>query len=109
MSVQADDDGVWGLTRPTANVKLFFSGRARSTNLLTEAEDVSLGNNLAINPFFSIGLSSVAWTTSVGVGVDALVDVAEAAGSEGFNVCSATDDWEVFSSISAPTFWGVSG
>jgi hypothetical protein len=50
------------LTSPTAKVKLRFSGLANSTNFLIEADEVSLGNNLDINVFFS-GASGV--TTSV--------------------------------------------
>jgi hypothetical protein len=74
-----------GLTNPTANVKLFFSGLASSTNFLTEAEEVSLGNNLCSNVLlpFPSSADSIASPGLLGLVVEV---EAEAIGSEGFNV-----------------------
>ena len=81
-------------TNPTANVRLRFSGLARSISFLTEAEDVSLGNNRVIKVFFS-GADISEDTATAGV-YSGVVDVevdnvsfgVEGTGSEGFKVDS---------------------
>jgi hypothetical protein len=100
--------GVSVLTSPTAKVKLRFSGLAKSTNFLIEADEVSLGNNLDINVFFS-GVAEAATSVaddgdedeaaddkvvagdeaeSASILVERVSFGVEGTGSEGFNVDS---------------------